>query len=81
MAFPRIINVNALQDYCLRISFDDGRTVIYDMKEDIATLPGYDELLHGLFPYFEVDKSRTCISWSERIDLPSDTLYEYGVPV
>ena len=25
-----------------------------------------------------LDSSRTCVYWSERIDLPSDTFLEYG---
>ena len=28
----------------------------------------------------QLDESRTCVFWSEDIDLPSDTLYEYGKP-
>ncbi|MBO5939816.1 MAG: hypothetical protein J6R18_01280 [Kiritimatiellae bacterium] len=24
------------------------------------------------------DSSRTCIVWNDRIDLPSDAIYEYG---
>lgn len=28
-----------------------------------------------------IDKSRTCVYWNDRIDLPSDTLYEYGVSI
>ena len=26
----------------------------------------------------ERDESRTCISWTEEIDLPSDIVYDYG---
>ena len=29
----------------------------------------------------KIDKSRTCVYWNDRIDLPSDTLYEYGVSI
>ena len=37
---PRIKSVTPLPDYCLSVSFDDGRRVRYDVKEDFA-LPGY----------------------------------------
>ena len=32
---PRIKEVKPIPDYCLRIVFDDGRKVLYDVKEDI----------------------------------------------
>ena len=31
---PRIKSVTPLPDYCLSVSFDDGRRVRYDVKED-----------------------------------------------
>lgn len=78
---PRMKKVTPLPDYCLHIEFDDGRAVVYDVKDDISTLPGYDALknVFGLFQQVQMDASRTCIFWTEDIDLPSDTLYEYGL--
>ena len=32
---PRIKEVKPMPDYCLRVVFDDGRKVLYDVKEDI----------------------------------------------
>lgn len=26
-------------------------------------------------------ESRTCVYWNSEIDLPSDAIYEYGVPM
>ncbi len=78
---PKIKSILPLPDYHLRIAFDDGRIVLYDMNEDMNTLPGYDELRQGLFSHVQVDASRTCIFWNEDIDLPSDTLYEFGVVI
>ena len=54
--------------------------VIYDVQEDIDTIEDFQLLKtqQGLFQNFQVDESRTCIFWSDRIDLPSDTLFEYG---
>lgn len=75
----RISNIRPLPDYCLSVSFDDGRKVIYDVKEDMH-LPGYEQLrdVTGLFQQVQLDKSRTCVYWNDEIDLPSDTIYEYG---
>ncbi len=68
-----------MPDYLLDVSFDDGRRVIYDVKEDMQ-LPGYSALrdVYGLFQQVQLDESRTCVYWSEDIDLPSHALYEYG---
>ncbi|MCI5551267.1 MAG: DUF2442 domain-containing protein [Clostridiales bacterium] len=76
---PRIKSVRPLPDYMLSVVFDDGKRVIYDMKEDM-NLPGYDALreIRGLFNQVQLDASRTCIYWNDYIDLPSDILYEYG---
>ena len=75
----RIKDIQTLPDYILSIHFDDGRQVLYDMKEDMG-LPGYDQLktVTGLFDQVQLDASRTCIYWNDEIDLPGDILYEYG---
>ncbi len=76
----RIKELAPLPNYELLVSFDDGRTVIYDVKGDIESLPGYDVLrtTFGLFNQVQLDQSRTCVFWSPEIDLPSDAIYEYG---
>lgn len=75
----RITSVVPLPDYCLSVAFDDGKQVIYDVKEDFS-LPGYNILcdVFGLFQQVQLDKSRTVVYWSEDVDLPSDTIYRYG---
>lgn len=80
---PKIKNVKALEDYKLHIVFDDGLAVLYNMKEDIEQIPDFRALVseRGLFESFQIDSSRTCLTWSDRIDLPSDTLLEYGTPI
>ena len=71
-----------MPDYILSVSFDDGKSVLYDVKEDMG-LPGYALLkeVEGLFRQVQLDRSRTCVFWNDEIDLPSDTIYEYGTPV
>ena len=75
----RISSVTPLPNYCLRVAFDDGRHVIYDVKEDFC-LPGYSALrdVFGLFQQVQLDESRTCVFWNDNIDLPSHAIYEYG---
>lgn len=56
--------------------------MLHDVKEDMG-LPGYALLkeVEGLFQQVQLDRSRTCVFWNDEIDLPSDTIYEYGTPV
>jgi hypothetical protein len=67
-------------DFLMRVTFDDGKTVLYDVKEDMNSIKSYSALREGgLFEKVQLDESRTCVFWSYEIDLPSDTIYEYGV--
>lgn len=77
---PKIKAVRPLENFQLHIMFDDGKEVLYDVTEDIETLPNYNLLkeIPGLFQQVQLDASRTCIFWNDEIDLPSDTIYEYG---
>ena len=77
---PRIKEVRALEDYILYVVFDDGKIVEYDMNEDIDSIASYSALRdeYGLFKQVMLDQSRTCVYWSDEIDLPSDMIYEYG---
>ena len=77
---PKIKNISPLPDFCLRVVFDDGKSVVYDVKDDMAQIESYRDLrsIEGLFNQAQLDQSRTCVFWNEQIDLPSDTIYEYG---
>ena len=78
---PRIKSIRPLQDYVLQVCFDDGVKVLYDVKDDIRTLSDFKvlETEYGLFQNAQLDSSRTCIFWNDRVDLASDTILEYGV--
>ena len=80
---PRISNIKTLPDYKLFVHFDEGRDVVYDVAEDIGAIKAFEDLraLPGLFETARLDSSRTCVVWNDRIDLPSDAIYEYGVQV
>ena len=77
---PRIKSVTPLDNFILHTIFDDGKEVFYDVKEDIQNIPTYEDLkiINGLFQHARLDPSRTCVFWNDYIDLPSDTIYEYG---
>ncbi len=80
---PRIKELKPMENYCLSVLFDDGKKVIYDVKTDIEKIESYGILMTvpGLFSAVQLDESRTCIFWNDKIDLPSDAVYEYGTPV
>lgn len=77
---PRIKSVNPIGGFLLSVLFDDGRRVIYDVADDIETISAFRDLetVNGLWSQVKVDKSRTVVYWNDWIDLPSDTIYEYG---
>ena len=77
----KIKSVEPLENFKLRVLFDDGKLVLYDLNDDIKNLPGYEALKNicGLYKNVQLDKSRTCVYWNDYIDLPSDTIYEYGI--
>lgn len=80
---PKIKFIEPLNDYILRVSFVDGKVVLYDVKEDIKILHGYDDLqkINGLWQQVQIDESRTCVFWNDYIDLASDSIYEFGIPI
>lgn len=77
---PRIKKIQTKEDFKLLVEFDDGKRVIYDVNSDMNDIPSYKELkkITGLFNSVRVDASRTCVYWTDDIDLPSDIIYEYG---
>ena len=80
---PRIKSIEIQPDYKLVVLFDDNRKVLYNVEEDIDSIGAFRPLkeIPGLWQQAQVDKSRTVVSWNDIIDLPSDTLYEYGTVI
>ena len=80
---PRIKDIQPLENYKLFVRFDEGKEVVYDVGEDIRSIEAFEDLkaIPGRFENVSLDSSRTCIIWNERIDLPSDTIFEYGTPI
>lgn len=78
---PRIKKLEPRENYHLYVEFDDGRKVMYDVNDDIRTLPIFHDLkdVYGLFNQVQLDEGRTCVYWNDMIDLASDSIYKYGV--
>jgi len=77
---PKINRLDILTGYRLRVTFDGGKVVIYDVLDDIRTIKDFEPLQTqtSLFQNAQLDESRTCVFWNDRIDIASDTIYEYG---
>ena len=77
---PRIKEVVPQEDFKLMITIDSGEKVIYNVEDDIEDVAEFSVLKteYGLFKNFQLDESRTVIYWNDWVDLPSDTLLEYG---
>ena len=60
---PRIKKMSVLDDYILFVKFGDGYNVLYDVKDDIKTLPSFRALVdvYGLFKQAQLDKPNLCI--------------------
>lgn len=63
--FPRIKKIEALDNLVLRVTFDGGEVVLYDMKEDVKDIPDFLPLETEpyLFKNFTLDSSRTCVTY------------------
>lgn len=80
---PHIKSIIPTEDFVLAVVFDDGSRVLYDVKDDMKDIECFNDLrtIDGLWQQVQLDKSRTVVYWNEHIDLPSDTIYEYGKKV
>ena len=76
---PRIKEVKTLNDYVIEVLFDDEVKISFDLKSMMKEVPVFNDLKKdGLFEKCKIDESRTCIYWTDMIDLPSDGLYVLG---
>ena len=80
---PRIKSIKPKENFKLEVVFDSGEEVLYDVGVDIEQIPDFEPLKTqtGLFKNVRLDESRTCVYWSDMIDLPSDAILEYGEPL
>jgi hypothetical protein len=69
--FRKIISVEPLENYILRIVFKDGNTELFDIKPIIEKNEHFRPLVAvpGLFKQVKVDTGGYGISWNDSIDL------------
>ncbi|MCP5052206.1 MAG: DUF2442 domain-containing protein [bacterium] len=76
--YPKIININATDDYSLIVNFDNGVRKKYDFKRNFQN-PVFQELKDkALFNQVKVDTGGYGISWNDDVDLSEYELWENG---
>ena len=71
---PRVKNVKAVENYCIRIWFDNGEVKIFDVKPFLES--GMFSELKEKSLFNSVQPFLGSIQWSNGLDLCPDTLYE-----
>jgi hypothetical protein len=74
---PRVAQVEALEDFVLRIEFKDGLIKLFDVKPYLG-LPAFRRLREGML-FFKAHVSHGTVVWDDQLDLSPDTLYLDGV--
>lgn len=77
----RVSKVKYLNDYSLRVTFNDGKTKTIDLENVVKNGGYYFKPLQDvdLFKNVCMDDMNYSISWPNGADLSPDTLYEMGV--
>ena len=74
---PRIKNVEALEDFCLKITYINGEKKIYDMKKKLH-FDFYKKLNN--IGYFKTVKSvETTVEWIDGEDIDPNELYDNSI--
>ena len=78
--FYKIASVEPLPQFVLRVSFQNGRKKIYDIKALSGKWPVFRDLetIPGLFPMVRVDMGGYGVSWNDDIDISCNELWENG---
>lgn len=78
--FYKITQVEALSDYILRVSFQNGKTKYYNVAPLFSKWEAFEELRDNpsLFKSVKVDDGGYGIVWNDSLDLECNDLWEYG---
>jgi hypothetical protein len=75
--FPRIVNVQHVQDYCLELTFADGQQRVVDFRRRVVGRGGVFIALEDVsfFKQVKVDPEIGTIIWPNEVDFDPDVLY------
>ena len=77
---PDIIEVRALNNYCLYLKFETGEEKIYDMKDTIEKLDFYSKL-KGIDYFNNVKVRGDTIEWENGEDVAPEKLYFESIEI
>ena len=78
--FHKVKEVSPIENYILKIVFQDNTTKYYDVSKLFEKWPVFQDVtkIKGLFEQVKVDKGGYGISWNDEIDLSCNELWENG---
>ena len=78
--YHKVKMVKALPDFVLSVEFEEGTTMLYDVKELFDRFPAFTALNvdEQLFQEVEVDRGGYGIIWNDDLDLSSEELWNNG---
>lgn len=81
--FYKVKSVEALDNYILLVTFENGILKRYDVKPLFDKWDIFKDLINipGLFKNVSVDKGGYGIYWNDDIDLSCNELWENGIDI
>lgn len=78
--FYKVKKVEALDNFIILITFENGINKYYDVKNLFSKFPIFKDLMsiNGLFNLVKVDAGGYGISWNNNIDLSCNELWNNG---
>ena len=79
--FHKVEKVEPLENYILKVYFQNGIIKYYDVKPLFKKWEIFNSLhqINGLFNQVKVDQGGFGIIWNDEIDLSSEELWENGL--
>lgn len=76
----RIKKVRVFTDRRLRVTFQNGQTIEYNVRNLCPNYPQFEQLVRNenLFQQVQVDVGGYGISWNDEFDLSADEIWENG---
>ncbi len=83
--FPRIVLVNYVKEYILRLTFADGKSAVMDFRNKVVGRGGVFKPLENVnfFQQVRVDPEVGTLVWPNDVDFDPDVLYSQatGTPL
>lgn len=79
--YPKIIKVEVLEEYFLKIYFDNGEIKKYDFTPNLKNSIFLELKDYNFFKNVKVDIGGCGISWSDDLDLSEYEVYKNGISI